>query len=141
MNDNTYPFSSGAFGATKAVAESRNWNETNDLASSADDDRASSRKKHSESIFPEDAQTSRTSSAKKGDFQFPDRAVDLFGLFLDADIQQARQQAYNKIENNTFGATDQPFTQAAQMVQKTMVTLEAINIQAKRNHSQRSVQR
>jgi len=71
VNNDTYPFGSGAFGATKAVAESRNWNETND-------------------------------------FQFPERAVDLFGLFLDADIQQARQQAYNKIENNTFGATDQP---------------------------------
>jgi hypothetical protein len=104
MTDDTDPFGSGAFGATKKVAQQRNWNETND-------------------------------------FQFPERTIDLFGLFLDADIRYARQQALNDIENNTVGIGNQPMTQGTQLVQKTMLTLQAINIQAQRNHSQRSVQR
>ncbi len=103
MVDDFDPFGSGAFGATKKVAQQRD-------------------------------------SWEKGDFQFSDRAVDLFGLFLDEDIRYARQRVFNDIENNTIGVADQPMTQAAHTVQKTMVTVQAINIQAQRDQ-QRSVRR
>ena len=75
---------------------------------------------------------------EKGDFEFPDRSVDLFGLFLDEDIRYARQQAFNEIENKTVGVANQPLTQAAQKVSKLFVTVEAINKQAQRDQQQKT---
>jgi len=102
MSDDIDPFGSGAFGATKKVAQKRD-------------------------------------SWEKGDFQFPDRCVDLFGLLLDEDIRYARQEMFDQIENNQIGTANQPMTQPAQLMQKTVVTIHAINKQAERDrHKQRT---
>jgi hypothetical protein len=119
MSDDTDPFGSGVFGATKMVAQKRDSWEKGDLASHSD--------------------ASHTSSTKKGDFQFPDRCVDLFGLFLDEDIRYARQEMFDQIENNQIGSANQPMTQPARLMQKTVVTIQAINKQAERDrHKQRT---
>ena len=82
-------------------------------------------------------------SRKKGHFEFPDRAVDLIGLFLDPDIRAARDKVHNKIENGNLnlagavggGVQNQQLTPPAQLLAKTVVNIHAIQKQATRDRN------
>jgi hypothetical protein len=87
-------------------------------------------------------------SEHKGTFEFPNEAVDLIGLFLDADIRYAREKVHQRIENGQLNAgtvnieggrvvDNRPMTQAAQKVAKVVTDVQAIQKQAQRNQKRR----
>mgnify|MGYP000273488439 CR=1 FL=1 len=92
------------------------------------------------------AQTIRD-GCRKGEFDFSDNAVDLIGMFLDADIRRARDKVHAQIENGAIQgngivsggrqSNTQHMTQAAQKVAKTVVNLQAIQKQAQRSQRRR----
>lgn len=69
-----------------------------------------------------------------GYFELPDNCTDLIDLFLDADIQWARQQVHAEIEV-------QHATPAAKTMQKAVTDLHALSKQAERGVSDRQASR
>lgn len=85
---------------------------------------------------------------RKGVFEFPERPVDLIGLFLDADIRAARDKIHLQIENGALptGAgvearggvvNNQGLTKGAKAVSKAVVNIHALQKQANRNMRQK----
>ena len=85
---------------------------------------------------------------EKGTFEFPTNATDLIGLFLDPDIRAARDKVHAQIEANAVRAgartnaggiaqNNTAVTPAAAAFQKAVVSIHALNEQAKRNRVNR----
>lgn len=84
-------------------------------------------------------------SNRKGNFEFPDNAVDLIGMMLDPDIRAARDKVHRQIENGAVGQSlaggrgiqNRGLTQGAQVVAKAVTDIHAVQKQAQRNQAQR----
>lgn len=88
------------------------------------------------------AATTTNTDSRKGNFEFPDRAVDLIGLMLDPDIRAARDRVHAQIENGLIQnggigggsvANGRPMTQGAETLAKAVVSIQAIQKQAQRD--------
>ena len=92
---------------------------------------------------------STDTSADWGEFALFDNTVDLIGLFLDPDIQAARDEIHAKIENgslnidggiNSAGQAQSQavnLTQPAKTFAKAVVSIQAIQKQAERERQRR----